>query len=73
VIAANSRAIAAAEGVVAEHLQRWQQGYPTPTSRHFDELARQWDLLTDGDGLTVEWPTLRILASDEPVGGRRGR
>jgi hypothetical protein len=61
VIAANRRAIAEAEGIVAEHLFRWQQGIPTPTFTHFDELSRLWERLSDGEGLTVEWPTLKVL------------
>ncbi len=62
VIAANRQTIGEAEGIVAEHLFRWQHGLATPTTRHFDELSRQWDRLADGEGLTVEWPTLRVLA-----------
>ena len=62
VIAANRETIAAAEGVVAEHLYRWQHGMPTPAAVHFDELSRCWDSLEDRGQLTVEWPTLRVVA-----------
>ncbi len=63
VIAANRHRIAAAEGVVAEHVQRWRLGKPTPAANHFDELSECWDALRDGGQLTVEWPTLRLLAA----------
>ncbi len=62
VISFNRQTIAEAEGIVAEHLFRWQHDIATPTAPNFDELSRRWDRLTDGEGLTVEWPTLRVLA-----------
>jgi hypothetical protein len=63
VIATNRSAIAEAEGVVAEHLHCWQNGLPTPASGHFDNLSREWTSLGDGGHLTVEWPSLRLLAA----------
>jgi hypothetical protein len=63
IIAANRHHIAAAEAVVAEHLYRWQHGYPTPAAAHFERLSRQWDSLGDGEPLTVQWPTLRLLVA----------
>ena len=62
VIVANRRPIAEAEGVVAEHLFRWEHGLPTPAAAHFDELSRGWDGLNDGGQVTVEWPTLKVLS-----------
>ena len=62
VIATNREMIAQAEGIVAEHLYRWEHGLPTPAAAHFDELCECWDSLGDGGQLTVEWPTLRVLA-----------
>jgi hypothetical protein len=62
VIVANRRPIAEAEGVVAEHLFRWEHGLPTPAAAHFYELSRCWDGLHDGGQVTVEWPTLKVLS-----------
>lgn len=62
VIAANRQSILAAEAVVAEHVYRWEHGHPTPAGEHFDQLARAWSALGDGDELTVEWPSLRVLS-----------
>jgi hypothetical protein len=45
VIVANRRVIADAEGVVAEHLYRWEHAIPTPAADHFEELSRCWDSL----------------------------
>jgi hypothetical protein len=64
VIVANRQAIAATEGVVAEHLFRWEHGIPTPAAAHFEEMSRCWRSLGDGGRLTIEWPTLRVLAVD---------
>ena len=61
VIAANRKAIGAAEAVVGDHFVRWQQGEPTPTAPHFDHIARLWAGLGDGGELTLEWPSLRVL------------
>ena len=61
VIAANRAVIAEAEGIVGEHLARWEQGFPTPAARHFDEVSRHWDSLADGGRVTIEWPSLRVL------------
>jgi hypothetical protein len=63
VIVTNRLAIAEAEGVVAEHLYRWKHGIPTPAAAHFDEVSRCWDSLGDGGQITVEWPSLRVLAT----------
>jgi len=64
VIVRNRAAIAQAEHIVAEHLYRWERGLPTPAAAHFDELGRQWESLRDGGQLTIEWPSLRVLAID---------
>jgi hypothetical protein len=61
VIARNRDAIREAEGIVNDHYSRWQRGEATPTARHFDAMAAQWASLGDGDGLTIEWPTLRLV------------
>ena len=62
VIATNRGMIAEAEGIVAEHFYRWEHRLPTPAAAHFDELSECWESLGDGGRLTVEWPSLRILA-----------
>ena len=62
VITANRSVIADAERVVAEHLHRWQNGLPTPASRHFEDLSREWSSLCDRGHLTIAWPSLRVLA-----------
>jgi len=67
VIVANRKVIAETERVVAEHLFRWEHGIPTPAAAPFEALSRCWGSLDDGGRLTVEWPTLRVLAVE--VGG----
>lgn len=62
VIAANRGGLAAAEVVVGEHFARWQSGAPTPTAGRFEEISMLWAGLRDGGELTLEWPTLRVLA-----------
>ena len=62
VIATNRMGIAAAEAVVGDHYARWQSGQPTPTASRFDELSRRWADLGDGGELTLDWPSLRVLA-----------
>lgn len=62
VIAANRRKIAEAEGVVGMHYSLWQTNEPTPTAPRFDEVSLVWAELGDRGELTLEWPTLRVLA-----------
>ena len=64
VIAANRKRIADAEGVVGMHYSLWQANEPTPTAPRFDEVSRVWAELGDRGELTMEWPTLRVLAVD---------
>jgi hypothetical protein len=68
IIARNRRIIAQAEHVVAEHVYRWEHGLPTPAATSFDELSGHWESLGDGGRLTVEWPSLRVVAVES---GRR--
>lgn len=65
VIARNRQMVAQAEHVVAEHLCRWEHGLLTPAAAHFDELSTHWESLGDGGQLTVEWPSLRVIAVDQ--------
>lgn len=60
VIAANRDSIRATEHIVGEHHRRWRAGEPTPAARHFDDVASRWADLDDGEGLIVDWPTLRL-------------
>lgn len=62
VIVSNRQTIADAEHVVGEHFYRWEHGLPTPAAPHFDEVSRYWNALGDGGQITLEWPSLRVLA-----------
>jgi hypothetical protein len=62
VIAAHRADLGPAEKLVGEHEARWKAGQPTPVAEPLRQLAERWDRLTDRQGLTVEWPSLRVVA-----------
>ena len=63
VIAANRRELVDAERVVFEHVELWKAGEPTPAGPAIERFEALWAGLGDGVSLTVEWPSLRVLAS----------
>lgn len=67
VIAQHKHDVDAAEGIVGAHFSAWEAGQPTPATEVLDRLSAAWDALGDGEGLTVEWPSLRILPDEQAV------
>lgn len=71
VIAEHKHDIDAAEGLVHQHVQAWREGKPTPAAEPLERLTRAWEALGDGEPLTVEWPTLRILSPEMAITPKR--
>ncbi|HUF33953.1 MAG TPA: hypothetical protein VMN58_12175 [Acidimicrobiales bacterium] len=68
VIAQNRGGIDRAEHVVGEHLRRWTHGEPTPCAEVLNFYAGRWVALDDGEGLTIDWPSLTFLRTVESAG-----
>lgn len=79
VIRAHRRELDAAEHATHEHVTRWQLGAPTPAAAALDDMAGRWAALGEGEVLTVEWPTLRVVTAEAAAfrlpapSGRRAR
>lgn len=73
VIAANKDGLDAAEVVANDHVGRWHRGEPTECAAALDAMAQRWRTLGDGEGLVVDWPSLRDLGTTDAapaIGGR---
>jgi hypothetical protein len=58
VIAAHRKELDEAEHIAGDHVARWEAAKPTPCAAALDEFDRRWRALGDGEGLTIEWPSL---------------
>lgn len=65
-IAANREALHRAEEVGNHHHFAWVEGRPTPLAHAFDRVAEAWADVPEGGNLTIQWPTLEILAAAAP-------
>lgn len=67
VIAANRDGLDRAERVVGDHLRRWSRAEPTPAAEALDDYRERWDALADGEGLSLEWPSLTFHGVERPT------
>jgi hypothetical protein len=67
VIAEHRAEVDAAEGVAGFHVAAWKKGEPTPAAEALTRLSAAWDALEDGEPLTVEWPSSKILSPEHAV------
>jgi hypothetical protein len=65
VIAAHRGELDAAEKLVGVHVNRWTAGLPTPVAVPLKRMDPLWQRLGDSEGLTVIWPSLRVMDSLE--------
>lgn len=63
VIRQHTAELEAAEAVAGEEVRRWQRGEPTESGRALDSMNAQWEALAGGEGVTVRWPSLEVLAT----------
>ena len=62
-IAAHKEELDDAERIAGDHVARWEAAKPTPCAPALDEFDRRWRALGDGEGLTIEWPSLAIIGA----------
>ena len=77
IIAEHRDELERAEALGNDHHVRWRDGEPTPVGPTFDALATAWTTLPEGGTLTVQWPSLTLIAGRASGvgngGGRGGR
>ena len=61
IIRENVATLDEAEKLAGLHWRRWREGRETPLRPAFDLLLAAWRELPDGVGISLEWPSGRIV------------